>query len=181
MKLDDLALIIKSAAKEIWENNISTDYQKGRLHREASLQSSFYYHLRNKIGDSTLDFYNAAIYSEYRYKGKRVDLAVIAFDKSGQIIPLAIFEFKYKGITSDQPFLEDVDKILKYIDNEDNCTFYLGFIQDAEFADLDDKFSWLNNKQTKKASNRLIEMTGGLYRTNEETVVWNFKEVGNKT
>jgi hypothetical protein len=76
-------------------------------------------------------------------------------------------------------YLSQYKMIDPMTNNEDNCIFYLGFIQDVEFADLDDKFSWLNETQTQMASNRLIEMTGGLYRTNEEPV-WSFKEVGNK-
>ncbi len=176
MSLGDLSFMIKNASKVVWQNNIATDYKKGRLRREASLQSSFYYHLRNKIGDATLDSYNAVIYPEYHYKDKRVDLAVLAFEDNYQAIPLAIFEFKYKNIISDKPFLKDVEKILRYIDNEDNCLFYLGFIQEAEFTDSEDNFTWLNKAQSKKAGKRLIEMTGGLYRPNEEPV-WSFREV----
>ncbi|MGO4699535.1 hypothetical protein AB4Z50_35475, partial [Paenibacillus sp. 2TAB26] len=116
------------------------------------------------------------IYSEYHYKDKRVDLAVVAIEEHDlDETPVAIFEFKYKSQASDNPFLNDVEKILGYINNENNCLFYLGFIQNAEFAALDNNFSWLNEIQTKLGTKRLIEMSGGLFRPNEDPI-WSFKQ-----
>ncbi|WP_308637326.1 hypothetical protein [Paenibacillus silvisoli] len=176
MKTNSLQIIVKNASKEIWEHNIAIDYDKNRLRREASLQSNFYFHLRNKIGDATLDFFNAVIYTEYHYKGKRVDLAVVQL-LDGKILPIAIFEFKYKNSADDTEFKKDVTKIINYIDDSDVCTFYIGFIQEAEYADLNDSYTWLEESQIQKASGRVIEMTGGLYRPDEESI-WSFKEVG---
>jgi hypothetical protein len=175
MRSNDLSIIVKNASKEIWQNNIATDYDKNRLRREPSLQSSFYFHLRNKIGDSTLDFYNAVIYTEYHYKGKRVDLAVVQF-RNGTACPIAIFEFKYKNSPNDAEFLKDVMKILSYVDNEDTCIFYIGFIQEAEYSGLDNRFTWLNKNQIKRVSGRVIEITGGLFRPGEKPI-WSFSEV----
>ncbi len=175
MEMNDLSIIVKNAAKEIWQYNIASDYDKNRLRREASLQSSFYYHLRSKIGDVTLDFYNAVIYPEYHYKGKRVDLAVVQL-QNGKMHPIAIFEFKYKSSADDTEFLKDVDKIIRFIDESDTCIFYIGFIQEAEYADIDDNFTWLNDSQIKRASGKVIEMTGGLYRPDEKCI-WSFKEI----
>lgn len=151
-----------------------TDYNKGRLRREASLQSSFYYHLRNKIGDATLDHFGASIFTEYHFKGKRVDLAVVSHSGS---YPLAIYEFKYKDMVSDKPFLDDVEKIINYIADNQDCDFYIGFIQEVEFEELDDSYTWLNEAQKRIAQGRLVEMTGGMSRSNEDDPIWTFNEV----
>ncbi|GAA3406238.1 hypothetical protein ACFFNY_23545 [Paenibacillus hodogayensis] len=52
----------------------------------------------------------------------------------------------------------------------------LKYILEAEFAELDDDFTWLNEEKRKIARNRVIEMTGGLFRPNEDPI-WSFQEV----
>lgn len=154
----------------IWQEDIKEDFNMKRLYREGSLQSSFYYHLRRRIGDTTLNYYNAFLYTEFRYKGKRVDLALVIRYDDDQFVPVAIFEFKYLAIVSDALFMRDVEKVLDFIDSTDECIYYLGFIQEAEYSDMTDNFSWLTQEQADMCKGRLVELTGGLSKPNEEAM-----------
>lgn len=143
---------------------------------EASLQDCFYFNMRREIGDSTLEFFNMFIYPEYYYQGKYVDMAVLV-KREDKIIPIAIFEFKYLSTTNDNLFLTDVSKILDYLQEDNTCKFYLGFIQEVEY-DYDDDYSWLNNEQKILAADRVIEMVGGFCKPNDSNSNWFIKVHG---
>ncbi|KRE45829.1 hypothetical protein [Paenibacillus sp. Soil522] len=171
--LNKLSKLVEKTAKTVWLNNISNDYILGRLYREASLQDCFYYHMRRELGDSTLDYFKMFIYPEYYYQGKYVDMAILVKQEELEV-PIAIFEFKYLDSTNDKLFYADVSKVVDYIKNDTICKFFLGFIQEVEY-DYPENFSWLNNNQKLLAAGRVIEMTGGFCKPNEDKSHWFIK------
>ncbi|MDQ0192670.1 hypothetical protein [Paenibacillus wynnii] len=92
------------------------------------------------------------------------------------VVPLAIFEFKYMNTASDRLFFKDVDKVLTLAYEEKLCKFYPGFIQEAEYTEMSENYSWLTEYQNTLGSGKLIEMTGGLYKPNEQPQ-WIVREV----
>ncbi|MGD8189060.1 hypothetical protein ACQCN2_03565 [Brevibacillus ginsengisoli] len=166
--------IIHSIVKDIWINDIRDDYKKDRLRLEGSFQCSMYYHLRRKIGEQFLEENNLSIYAEYSYLGKKVDLAIV-FNNRGTSEPVALFELKYKNSTIDTTFQKDVKKVFRYIEQEPKGAkwkHYLCFIQEAEFEEMTDDFSWISKELVSLTKGRTVELTGGLYKASEEKDYW---------
>ncbi|MGE5662015.1 MAG: hypothetical protein ACM3X1_07170 [Ignavibacteriales bacterium] len=164
--------IIDSIVKDTWINDIRDDYKKDKLRREGSFQCSLYYHLRNKIGEQFLEENKLCIYAEFGYLGKKVDLAIVQ-NKNGKIVPVALFELKYKNSANDSEFYKDVKKIISYIEQEPKAAkwkHYLCFIQEAEFEEMTSDFSWLNDEQINLSRGRIVELTGGLYKPSEDNM-----------
>jgi len=173
-----IASAIDSIVKEVWNNDIKDDYENGRLRREGSLQCSLYYHLRRKIGEQYLTENNLFIYAEFGYFDKEVDLAIVHI-VGETITPVALFELKYKNSANGNEFYKDVEKVIQYINqSQDNalCKHYLCFIQEAEFEEMSENFSWLSKEQAKLSKGKITELTGGLFKPSNNTVYWTIVE-----
>lgn len=163
-------LKIDQVIKEVWLKDICEDYGSGRLLREASLQSSLYYHLRRYFGD-VLEDNNLFIYPEFyvpelKY---RADLAIVQMDLSADG-PLskrvadiaAIVELKFEGGTA-QGTLDvikaDLQKLKQYAKQfDENCQFYFGVIYETECKWL----QWLDRRSTEHWANGCVtELNAG--------------------
>ncbi|MEF2246403.1 hypothetical protein [Paenibacillus sp. IITD108] len=78
---------VDRAIKEIWINNISTDYTNGFLLLEDSLKNALYSHLRTKLTDRFLLSNNIRIFTELKTENnERIDIAVVRIDDNKDII-----------------------------------------------------------------------------------------------
>lgn len=159
--------IIDKQIKEIWTNDLSGDYNTGRLLKEDSLKNAFYYHLRRRLTDEFLDEHDLQIYPEFdsgplKGTGKRADLAIVKIDYDeeadywGDAVKeiLVIIELKYKANNSAvKAIMEDVKKLKSYIEEDKvACHYYLGVIREIEWERdnyiLDDD-TWANGNVTE--------------------------------
>lgn len=93
----------------------------------------------------------------------------------GKEIPLAIFEFKYLNSINNKPFNDDIVKVLNYIQYDELCKFYLGFIQEVEY-EIPDDFSWLSEEQRLLSNGRITELSGGFFKPGAKKSSWLIKE-----
>ena len=130
---------IDKAIKEVWLEEIKEDYLSDHLLLEDSLKCSLYYHLRQKLSDRWLERNNIRIFPEYHLENNcRADIAIVKlYDKrDGKHLSkcedtvIAIIELKYKGCTDKKPFLNDCNKLEKYVDDYPNSQLYAGFIHE---------------------------------------------------
>ena len=159
--------IIHNCIKEIWMNEIQTDYTLYRLLKEDSLKNAFYHHLRSRLGDTFLDEHGLYIWTEFndgplKGTGKRADLAIVQLsniddtDYLGNAVEnvVAIFELKYKATyTAVREIQGDVAKLQSYIEDDGiDCRYYLAAIREIT-ADqdqyLDDSAGWAVGKVTE--------------------------------
>lgn len=160
------------------------DYDNYFLLKEDSLKCSFYYHLRNKLGDEFLQQNNLRIFSEFndsKLKGQKVraDIAIVIFNPNkkdyyfGNRVTdiVAIIELKFKGKNvSAEHFLDDIVKTKKYIKDLDikNCHYYLGFIHENEYEEgtqwiyKNRDLKWANKKVTELFANKIKDGNGNL-------------------
>lgn len=160
---------IDQVIKEVWINDICEDYGKGKLLREASLQSSLYYHMRSYLKD-VLDEHNLFIYPEYyvpelKY---RADMAIVEMDFSagGHLSErvsdvAAIIELKFENGTAKGTtdiIKADLQKFKLYAQQMENCQFYFGIIYETECKWL----HWLDRRSTKHwADGCMTELNAG--------------------
>ncbi len=147
---------IDRVIKNIWLQEICEDYGKGRLLREASLQSSLYHHLRSHLelllGDNSLYIYPEFYIPELKY---RSDLAIVQMDLSAggrlsnRVADIAaIIELKFEGGTAQgtQDVIKaDLQKLKRYAGQTgEGCQLYFGVIYETECVWL----HWLDRRST---------------------------------
>lgn len=165
---------IDRAIKLVWKDDILKDYNNDFILREDSLKSSFYHHLRIRLGDGFMKRNRIRIFTEYFLKNnERADIAIVQLkaknlmssagyylkDRVEQI--LAVIELKYKGDDcGPDPFLLDIEKVKYYMGlrSYKECQFYLGFIHETEYSIQET--SWLSKRQQGSwANGRLTELS----------------------
>lgn len=161
---------IDRAIKHVWLKEICEDYGNGKLLREASLQSSLYYHLRSRLED-VLKNNHLFIYPEFYIPelGYFADLAIVQLDLSAsgrlsdRVVDIAaIVELKYEGGGA-QGTLDvikaDLQKMKQYAKQlNENCQCYFGIIYETEC----DWLSWLDRRSTEHwADGRMTELNAG--------------------
>jgi len=168
MSTNQLIEQIDRVIKEVWAQDIKTDYERFFLLREDTLKNSFYFHLRTKLAP-LLEEHNLRIYTEYYVKELkyRADLAIVRIDPESEedhlenmvTNTLAIFELKYGGYYADKFIQSDVPKLKSYVQKMSSpCQFYFAVIFEAECTDL----RWFTKKQTNNwASGRVTELNAG--------------------
>lgn len=182
--IDEVMLTIDRVIKEVWINEIKEDLKDSYILYEDTLKNAFYFHLRNKLKDILIDN-NIRIFTEFHDgklsdKGVIADIAIIkigdneeAHIKDNIKKIYAIIELKHKGAqVSIDPFVSDVDKMVKYIKDKEleGCQFYLGFIHEGEFDRRE--ISWIQNKkQEKLVQGRLTELSA-CYYTNQDEMIY---------
>ena len=161
---------IDQAIKTVWLREVCRDYGKGRLLREASLQSCLYHHLRSHL-DSVLSDNSLYIYPEFyvpelKY---RADLAIVQMDlsKGGALSQrvsdiAAVIELKFEGGAAQgtlDAIKADLQKIKRYAKQIDgSCQFYFGVIYEAECTWL----QWYDRRRTDHwADGRVTELNAG--------------------
>lgn len=161
---------IDQVIKSVWLKEICEDYGNGRLLREASLQSSLYYHLRSHLEDVLIEN-NLFIYPEfYIQKLKyRADMAIVQMDLTagGELSTrvsdiAAIIELKFEGGVSQgtvDVIKADLQKMKRYAKQmNENCQFYFGVIYETEC----DWLSWLDRRSTEHWANGcMTELNAG--------------------
>lgn len=161
---------IDRAIKTVWLKEICEDYGKGRLLREASLQSSLYHHLRSHLED-VLEEHDLFIYPEFyipelKY---RADMAIVQMDlfASGELSTrvseiAAIIELKFEGGTAQgtvDAIKTDLQKMRQYARQlNENCQCYFGVIYETECEWL----YWLDRRSTEHWANGcMTELNAG--------------------
>lgn len=163
----DTIKTIDNAIKEIWCNNIKSDYENFSLLKEDTLKNSFYFHLRNKLTDRFLEENRLKIYTEYYHDGLRADLVIAKLCEepgfNGHLRNdvkdiLAVVEMKYKYDANVDPFKKDIVKVKNYIKNLDykNCLYYLAFIHEVENPSKE--YSWVSKRDLKWANSKVTEL-----------------------
>lgn len=161
---------IDQAIKTVWLKEICEDYGKGRLLREASLQSSLYRHLRAHLED-VLEENDLFIYPEFyipelKY---RADMAIAQMNLSegGELSKrvseiAAIIELKFEGGTAQgtvDVIKADLQKMKRYAKQlNENCQCYFGVIYETEC----DWLYWLDRRSTEHWANGcMTELNAG--------------------
>lgn len=161
---------------DVWEKNISKDYNKEILLNEDTLKCAFYYHLRRKLG-RLMNENNLCMFTEYlgeEFKGLnyRPDMVIVKkkdncdeeylIDHIEETV-IAI-EFKFKNKYEYNSIIADRDKIKKYVKCIDNnCQYILVVIHEKYWENP----FWLGDKQTKNwAKGRVTELVANY--NNEE-------------
>lgn len=161
---------IDQAIKTVWLKEICEDYGRGRLLREASLQSSLYHHLRSHL-ESVLNDNELFIYPEFYIPelGYRADMAIVQMDLtaggrlSDRVTDIAaVIELKFEGGTAQgtvDVIKADLQKMRQYARqlNKD-CQCYFGVIYETECAWL----NWLDRRSTAHwADGCMTELNAG--------------------
>jgi hypothetical protein len=162
---------IDKIIKDVWLYNISYEYSRGALIKEASLQCSLYHHLQNSL-KKIMQENNLYIYTEWYFNdlGYYADLAIVEMDMGIDKYFLgdkmtdvgAIIELKYASgnaisisdyIKTDMPKIKEYVKKLPY-----DCQYYFGVIYETEYEWL----HWFDKRSTNNwANGRLTELNAG--------------------
>jgi hypothetical protein len=171
---------VDSAIKRVWLEDIKKDYLQHSLLKEDSLKNAFYYHLRRRLGDHYLLDNHLRIYTEFYYMGLRADLVVVKLNenpgqnghlKNDVAEIIAAIEMKYKYDLSDKPFLSDIEKIRKSIEEyKINALYYLAFIHEVEY-EANSTLSWIDIEKSPWAKGRVVELNG-YFVTEKQDPVW---------
>lgn len=183
--MSDIKQYIHEHVKEIWKNEIPTDYENYHLLKEDSLKNALYHHLRTRLNDAFLTEHNLRIYTEFsdgplKKTGKRADLAIVKVEDSEEYAyigdsvseVIALFELKYKAsYTAIKSIQEDVEKIKEYIEKDKiNCQYYLVGIRE-----IDAEQNHYINATDTWAKNRVTELTGS-YESSSNSVIFSIYE-----
>lgn len=157
--------------KEIWINNVSTDYSDWYMLKEDSLKCCMYYHLRSQL-DTLLRENNLRLYPEFYFSdlAYRADLAIVQIDPDCEeeylanaiTDVIAVIELKYTASASDgvaEWVKKDVSKIKNYIQSGKlDCQFYFAVIYEVECTSL----RWMDKRSTNNwASGYVTELNAG--------------------
>lgn len=170
----DVLVEIDRVIKEIWKEEILSDYSNDFLLKEDSLKNAFYHHLRMRLGDGYLKRNRIRIFTEYYLDGnERADIAIVKLLPKREMSSkqynlrnrvkelLAVIELKHKNNSCGcDLFFDDVEKVKRYIGIQkyQRCQFYLGFIHETEYSR--EESSWLaKRQQISWAQGRLTELT----------------------
>ncbi|MCZ8493610.1 hypothetical protein [Priestia megaterium] len=177
--------LIQTVIKKVWLEDIKKDYDKLSLLKESSLQVTFCYHLRRRLGDDFLDQHNIKLYPEYEMGDQKADLAIVVIDpnmakekhlKYCTKEVISVIEMKHKNEKAPEKcFNDDVTKTLSYIKKSNsNTMYYLAFIREMYF-NADDVTNWVTSKQALKVKGQLTELYSyGDLQTNK--MIWDFIE-----
>ena len=144
---------IDKVIKNIWLNEICSEYGNGFYLVESGIQCSLYHHLRNKL-EMMLTDNNLIVYPEFYFSDLKyfADIAICQMDMSldtcrlsDKLIDIAaIVELKYGGsqdyIKSDIPKLKNYVQSLGY-----DCQYYFGVIDNTTQRN---KLNWLDKRST---------------------------------
>jgi hypothetical protein len=186
IKKQEIINRIDEAIKYVWIRNIKRDYDDLALLMEASLQASFYHHLRNELGERFLVANNLRLYLEWQYRSsagflKKADIAIVELDRekyySGKHLKdsakketaIAIIEFKYYGgkIKTAKPyFISDVAKIKEFVAKNPDTYCYLGFFHEVD-GDEKDAFYFMDGRQTERWAKEKVTLLYGYNRFGE--------------
>jgi len=157
--------------KEIWINNVSTDYSDWYMLKEDSLKCCMYYHLRSQL-DTLLRENNLRLYPEFYFSdlAYRADLAIVQIDPDREeeylanaiTDVIAVIELKYTASASDgvaEWVKKDVSKIKNYIQSGKlDCQFYFAVIYEVECTSL----RWMDKRSANNwASGYVTELNAG--------------------
>ena len=161
---------IDQAIKTVWLKEICEDYGKGKLLREASLQSGLYHHLRSHLEevleDNDLFIYPEFYIPELKY---RADMAIVQMDRSAdgrlsdRVLDLAaVVELKFESGMAQgtlDAIKTDLQKLKQYARQlNENCQYYFGIIYETECVTL----SWLDRRSTEHwANDCMTELNAG--------------------
>lgn len=177
METEKLHMKIDSVIKKIWNDNILKDYNDDFLLKEDTLKNSFYFHLRNELGDGFFKYHRLRIFTEYELgenkagKRQRGDVVIVRLKPLCEIDDfyylgnrvedvITIIELKYK-VNAEKEIKKDVFKIRDYIHSKKypNCQFYLGILFEQSYSL--ERGSWLKKNQKENwAFGKLTELTG---------------------
>lgn len=162
---------IDKAVKEIWLDNILTDYCNDYLLKEDSLKNAMYYHIRQRL-DPMLMENDLRIYTEYylNINGEKyfADIAIVRIDTKkdydwlGNAVTdvLAVFELKYKATgdsNTDTEIRRDLTKFREYFREGglSECQFYFAVIYENERM----RTNWLDGRSINNwADGRVTEL-----------------------
>ncbi|MEK1828968.1 hypothetical protein AAAC51_07415 [Priestia megaterium] len=175
---------VHSVIQKVWLEDIKQDFDEKRLLRERSLQCSFYYHLRRRLGEDFIEENNIQLYPEFPIGNEKADLAVVVVDPNSTAINLedrvtevlSIIEMKHKNAKArERCFDEDIDKIMSYIKYiQSDAMYYIAFIREKYF-DPNEVINWITNEQALESNGQLTEMHSyGNLHTDE--MIWNVIE-----
>ena len=173
---------IDKEIKELWVQDISTDYDTYRLLKEDCLKNCFYYHLRRRLGDDFLEENRLQIFTEFNDgplhgTGKRADIAIVKLKEPGEEgytshlrnyieDVIAIIELKHKnGFGTTEDINKDYTKIKDYIQKDKiECQYYTGVIHEVVW----DRKNWLDKRSTNNwAKGKVTELVAS-YNDNYE-------------
>lgn len=152
----------------VWEKDISNDYNKGILLEEDTLKCALYFHLRNKLGklmnDNNLCILTEYLGPEFKRLNCRPDM-VIAKMKDNCVEKylinhieeiVVVIELKFKDKYSTGPIIDDKFKIKNYIKSIDSNTQYVLVVIQEKYWEYP---FWLDNRQVNNwAKGRVTEL-----------------------
>lgn len=166
---------IDKEIKELWKNEIATDYNNLMVLKEDSLKNVFYHHLRNRLTDKFLVDNRLRIFTEFNngpLKGtrKRADIAIVQLESpdgdgnyEGHLKKyiqniIAIIELKHKFGNGQviNTVYQDFSKVQNYIQADKiDCQYYLGIIHEEIWG----KKNWLDERQIRHwPQNKVTEL-----------------------
>lgn len=178
---EDIIERIDTEIKNIWKEELQTDYENHYLLKEDSLKNAFYFHLRTRLGDKFLIGNNLRIYTEYYIHGERIDLVIVKIntqsaaenylEDSVEKVLVAI-EMKYKNHTvNDDVFYQDIKKICSFIDSWGYATkHYFAFIQEKYFKN-EEVMNWIDDKDSLKIRGLVTELYA-YWDEGQNSTVW---------
>lgn len=159
---------IISTICNIWNKNISQDYNMGILLEEDTLKCAFYYYLRRKLGklmvENHLCIFTEYLGTEFKKMNYRPDMVIVKMkdncDEEYLInhveeVIVAI-EFKFKGKYEYNSIIADREKIKNYVKRIDNhCQYVLAVIHEKYWENP----YWFDNRQANNwAKGRVTEL-----------------------
>lgn len=187
MQTKELMKLIDQTLKDIWQNEIKSDYECGWLLKEDTLKNALYFHLRSKLG-TVLKYNNVRIFTEFtdcEFKGTgyRPDIVIARVDMNapskywGDDVTecLAVIEIKYKaGLTPHHDIIADYEKLKHYAQKLDvTAKLYMATIW--EYKDVPSNWE---RKNAAWAKGRLTELNASYARENDgemQFYVWEHK------
>lgn len=162
---------IDRTIKNIWLNDIKSDYKNHFLENEDCLKNSLYYYIRKRLG-KTLKENNLVIFTEWTFTELhyRADMVIAEIDKNieGYIKDkvanyVAIIELKFgcsASISLAEWIKEDVRKIKNYYQSGYDCQFYFAVIYEVDCDEM--YLKWMDKRSTNNwAKGHVTELNSG--------------------
>ncbi len=187
MQTKKLMKLVDQTLKDIWKNEIKSDYECGWLLKEDTLKNALYFHLRRKL-ETVFEYNNVRIFTEFtdcEFKGTgyRPDIVIARVNTNepskylGDAVTecLAVIEIKYKaGFTPHNEIIADYDKLKYYAQKLDmTAKLYMATIWEYE----DDPTNW-ERKNSAWAKGRITELNASYARESDGEMrfyVWEHK------
>ncbi len=169
--------IIDTTVKQIWENDIKSDYDNGWLLKEDTLKVSFCHYLRMKLEnfffENDIRVFTEFTDDKFKQSGYRPDIVIakVDFEKGNKYYGddieecLAVIELKYKkGFNAANDIYKDYEKLRTYVkDLELECPLYMATIWEYE----DDETLW-ERKNAAWANGKLTELNASYSKKSQE-------------